>query len=74
LRSWDMLGAKRQLGRIMDLSLDEGPQLITENGENVAVIVGLREWEYIKAGAEVLPPTNTSDEERGHTASSQIAI
>jgi len=69
-----MAVAKKRLGKIMNLSLDEGPQLITENGENVAVIVGRREWEYIKAGAEVLPPTNTSDEECGHTALSQITI
>lgn len=43
--AWPIATAKARLSELVDRVLSEGPQTITRNGRDVAVIVSVEEWE-----------------------------
>lgn len=43
--SWSVARAKAQLSRVIDQAINEGPQVITRNGHEAAVVVSTEEWE-----------------------------
>jgi prevent-host-death family protein len=42
---WPVAAAKARLSELLDRVLAQGPQTITRNGRNVAVLVSIEEWE-----------------------------
>jgi len=43
--SWTVANAKARLSEMLDKARAEGPQIITRNGKQTAVVVGIEEWE-----------------------------
>jgi prevent-host-death family protein len=43
--AWAVAAAKAHLSEVLDRVVTQGPQTITRNGRNVAVIVSVEEWE-----------------------------
>jgi prevent-host-death family protein len=43
--SWTVADAKARLSEVLEKARTEGPQVITRNGKETAVIVGIEEWE-----------------------------
>lgn len=43
---WTVANAKARLSEVLDKARDEGPQFITRNGKQTAVIVSVSEWEH----------------------------
>lgn len=43
--SWAVADAKARLSEVLDKARTEGPQVITRNGKEAAVVVGIEEWE-----------------------------
>jgi prevent-host-death family protein len=43
--AWPVAAAKARLSEVIDRVLSQGPQTITRNGRNVAVLVSVEEWE-----------------------------
>jgi len=43
--TWPVAAAKARLSEVLDRVVSQGPQTITRNGRNVAVIVSVEEWE-----------------------------
>jgi prevent-host-death family protein len=43
--AWAVAAAKARLSEVIDRVVTQGPQTITRNGRNVAVIVSFEEWE-----------------------------
>jgi len=42
---WTVADAKAHLSRVLEKARTEGPQIITRNGKQTAVVVGIEEWE-----------------------------
>lgn len=42
---WTVANAKARLSEVLDKARDEGPQFITRNGKQTAVVVSVAEWE-----------------------------
>lgn len=42
---WSVADAKAHLSTVLEKARTEGPQLITRNGKETAVVVGIEEWE-----------------------------
>lgn len=42
---WTVSDAKARLSEVLDKARTEGPQIITRNGKEAAVVVGIEEWE-----------------------------
>jgi prevent-host-death family protein len=42
---WTVAEAKAKFSEIIERAMSEGPQTITRNGHNAAVIVGAEEWQ-----------------------------
>lgn len=42
---WTVADAKAHLSTVLEKARTEGPQTITRNGKEVAVVVGIEEWE-----------------------------
>jgi prevent-host-death family protein len=42
---WTVANAKARLSEVLDKARDEGPQFITRNGKQTAVVVSIDEWE-----------------------------
>jgi prevent-host-death family protein len=42
---WTVAEAKAKFSEIIERAMSEGPQTITRNGPNAAVIVGAEEWQ-----------------------------
>lgn len=45
MRKWQVQEAKNQLSAVVDLAIEEGPQIVTRHGKEVAVIVGKAEFD-----------------------------
>jgi prevent-host-death family protein len=43
--AWPVAAAKAHLSEVIDRVFSQGPQIITRNGRNVAVLVSVEEWE-----------------------------
>jgi antitoxin Phd len=53
VRSWPVQDAKARFGEMLDLCLNEGPQLITRRGADAAVLVPVKEWQSLKRSAKL---------------------
>lgn len=42
---WSVANAKAHLSTVLEKARTEGPQMITRNGKETAVVVGFEEWE-----------------------------
>ncbi len=42
---WTVADAKARLSEVLERARSEGPQIITRNGKQTAVVVGIEEWE-----------------------------
>jgi prevent-host-death family protein len=42
---WSVANAKAHLSKVLEKARTEGPQVITRNGKETAVVVGIEEWE-----------------------------
>lgn len=42
---WTVANAKARLSEVLEKARTEGPQVITRNGKEAAVVVGIEEWE-----------------------------
>lgn len=45
LASWTVANAKARLSEVLEKAAAQGPQIITRNGKQTAVVVGIEEWE-----------------------------
>lgn len=45
LQAWTVAEAKAKFSEIIDRASSEGPQTITRNGRETAVVVGVQEWQ-----------------------------
>ncbi|MCI0598479.1 MAG: type II toxin-antitoxin system Phd/YefM family antitoxin [Beijerinckiaceae bacterium] len=43
--SWTVADAKARLSEVMEKARRDGPQIITKNGREAAVLVSIEEWE-----------------------------
>ena len=46
---WQLQQAKQQFSRIVDLARREGPQLVTRNGKEVAVVIGVEDYRRLRS-------------------------
>lgn len=46
---WQLQQAKQQFSRVVELARHEGPQLVTRNGKEAAVVVGIDEYQRLCA-------------------------
>jgi antitoxin Phd len=44
MRTWQLQEAKSRFSEVVDLTLKEGPQLVTRRGEEVVVILSVNEY------------------------------
>jgi len=54
--TWQLQDAKNRLSEVIELALNQGPQLITRRGRKTAVIISYREY------AKTRKPTRTLSE------------
>lgn len=46
---WQLQHAKQQFSRVVDLARREGPQLVTRNGKEVAVVIDVDEYRRLRS-------------------------
>ena len=46
---WQVQQAKQQLSRVVDLAQIDGPQIVTRNGKEVAVLLSMEEYRRLPA-------------------------
>lgn len=46
---WQLQQAKQQFSRVVDLARREGPQLVTRNGKEVAVVIDVDEYRRLRS-------------------------
>lgn len=46
---WQLQQAKQQFSRVVDLARREGPQLVTRNGKEVAVVLDVEEYRRLRS-------------------------
>ncbi|HWU62786.1 MAG TPA: type II toxin-antitoxin system Phd/YefM family antitoxin [Ensifer sp.] len=51
MKQWPVQDAKAHFSEMLDLCLEEGPQLVLRRGEAKAVLVPLPEWEALQKRA-----------------------
>ncbi len=44
MTKWQLQEAKQQFSRVVDRARSEGPQLVTRNGKDVAVVLDIEEY------------------------------
>lgn len=47
--TWQLQKAKQHLSEVLDRAIEEGPQVVTRHGKEVAVIVGIEEYRRLAA-------------------------
>ena len=52
MKSWPVQDAKARFSEMLDICLNEGPQLITRRGADAAVLVPLKDWQSLKRAAK----------------------
>ncbi len=45
---WQLQEAKQQFSRVVDQAETEGPQVVTRHGKEVAVVVGIDDYERLR--------------------------
>lgn len=48
-RLWPMQVAKERFSELLEASLDEGPQILTREGVEIAVLVAFEEWRQLQS-------------------------
>jgi len=46
---WQLQQAKQQFSRLVDLARSDGPQVVTRNGKEVAVVLGVDDYRRLRA-------------------------
>jgi antitoxin Phd len=49
MSSWQVQEAKQQLSRVIDLARREGPQVVTRNGKEVAIVLAIEEYRRLRS-------------------------
>ncbi|MCC6669240.1 MAG: type II toxin-antitoxin system prevent-host-death family antitoxin [Polyangiaceae bacterium] len=49
-RTWQLQEAKNRLSEVVDLALEEGPQIVTRHGKEVAVVIAKDEFDRRRRG------------------------
>ena len=45
--TWQLQQAKQRLSEVVDRAIEEGPQVVTRHGREVAVLVGMEEYKRL---------------------------
>jgi antitoxin Phd len=56
MKKWPIEKSKSKFSQIMKAALNEGPQTLTRNGEDFAVMVSIGEWERVAEQSDEAPP------------------
>ncbi len=51
LNSWPVQDAKARFSELLESSIKHGPQLVTKHGRAAAVLVPVKQWDAMRAGA-----------------------
>ena len=46
---WQLHEAKQQFSRLVDRAREDGPQVVTRNGKDVAVLVAVEEYQRLRS-------------------------
>jgi antitoxin Phd len=49
--AWQVYDAKARFSELLEVTLKDGPQIVTRRGVETAVLVPIDEWKRLKAGA-----------------------
>jgi prevent-host-death family protein len=49
LSSWQLQDAKQQFSRLVDRARADGPQVVTRNGKEVAVVLGVEDYRRLRS-------------------------
>ena len=49
--TWPVQDAKARFSELLETSIKDGPQLVTKHGRAAAVLVPIRQWNALHAGA-----------------------
>jgi prevent-host-death family protein len=49
LRSWQLQEAKQQFSRLVERARSDGPQVVTRNGKEVAVVLGVEDYRRLRS-------------------------
>ncbi len=49
MKKWQVQEAKQQFSRVVDLARDEGPQVVTRNGKEVAVVLDIQDYRRLRS-------------------------
>lgn len=52
MRTWPVHDANARFEDLLDTCLDEGPQMVTNRGKGVAVLVPMQEWRRLQSAAQ----------------------
>jgi prevent-host-death family protein len=52
--NWSIQGQQDRLNQVVEEALREGPQVITANGEETAVVISIEEYRRLKSPADTL--------------------
>jgi prevent-host-death family protein len=47
--TWRLQQAKQRLSEVVDRAIEEGPQVVTRHGKEVAVVVGMEDYKRLAA-------------------------
>jgi prevent-host-death family protein len=47
--SWQLQDAKQQFSRLVERARSEGPQVVTRNGKEVAVVLGIEDYRRLRS-------------------------
>jgi len=53
--TWPLQQAKTQFDDLLDATFKDGPQIVTRDGEELAVLVPIDEWKRLHAGLAPTP-------------------
>ena len=51
MKSWPIQDAKARFSELLELTLRDGPQLVTKRGAEAAVLVPIQEWRRLQRSA-----------------------
>ena len=57
MHTWQLQEAKSRFSEVVDLSLEEGPQMVTRRGREAVVIISAQEYRRMTGGAPSLITT-----------------
>jgi len=51
MNTWPVQDAKARFSELLDICINEGPQMVSRRGEEVAILVAVDEWNRLNSGA-----------------------